>query len=135
MRALHERDRLPSVAPTWNAVRATSDAHAYEVYLAAFLRWADRDSKHVQNERDPSEKQAPIASTPEEPRHEPTRVSEPTPEGSVPLETLRAKLDAAIAAEAWDAVRIIHARIVEAERSAAGNVISIGSAKRTNGSR
>lgn len=45
----------------------------------------------------------------------------------VTLEELRRKLDAAILAEAWDAVKIVHARIVEeGKRVAPGNVIDVG---------
>jgi hypothetical protein len=39
----------------------------------------------------------------------------------VTLEVLRSKLDAAIVAEAWDAVKVIHDRIVALEREAEGN--------------
>jgi hypothetical protein len=40
-------------------------------------------------------------------------------------ETLRAKLDAAILAEEWDAVKIIGARLREVERQEATNVIDL----------
>jgi hypothetical protein len=45
------------------------------------------------------------------------------------VDVLRRKLDAAIVAEQWDAVRAIRERIVEVEREAAGNVRSIESAR------
>jgi hypothetical protein len=35
------------------------------------------------------------------------------------------KLDAAIVAEAWDGVKAIRERIVELERAAAGNVVTL----------
>jgi hypothetical protein len=41
------------------------------------------------------------------------------------VETFRAKLDAAIVAEAWDAVKAIRERIVELERTQAGNVVAL----------
>jgi protein-arginine kinase activator protein McsA len=41
------------------------------------------------------------------------------------VETLRAKMDAAIVAEEWEAVKAIRQRIVEVEREAAGNVVAI----------
>jgi hypothetical protein len=44
----------------------------------------------------------------------------------VTVEVLRQKLDAAIVAEAWDAVKAIRERIVQVEREAAGNVVAIG---------
>jgi hypothetical protein len=40
------------------------------------------------------------------------------------VEVLRRKLDAAIVAEAWDAVKAIRERIVEVERAEAGNVVA-----------
>jgi hypothetical protein len=43
------------------------------------------------------------------------------------VEALRAKLDIAIMAEQWDAVRTIKQRIDEVERAAAGNVVPIDS--------
>jgi len=43
---------------------------------------------------------------------------------------LRRKLDAAIVAEAWDAVKAIRERMVEAERDAAGNVVALDTARR-----
>jgi hypothetical protein len=46
------------------------------------------------------------------------------------VEVLRRKLDAAIVAEAWDAVKAIRERIVEAEREAAGNVVPFDATKR-----
>jgi len=50
-----------------------------------------------------------------------------TDAGTEPLNVnvLRRKLDAAIVAEAWDAVRVIRDRIVETERSAMGNVFEL----------
>jgi hypothetical protein len=39
--------------------------------------------------------------------------------------TLRRKLDAAIVAEAWDAVKAIRERIAQVEREEAGNVVSL----------
>jgi hypothetical protein len=45
------------------------------------------------------------------------------------VEVLRRKLDAAISAEEWAVVKILHGRIVEAERGAAWNVVPIGTAK------
>ena len=39
---------------------------------------------------------------------------------------LRSKLDAAIMAEAWDAVKVIAERLRAAERETAGNVVPIG---------
>ncbi len=51
-------------------------------------------------------------------------LSAPSREAGPPaLDVLRAKLDAAIVAEAWDAVRVIHARIAELERAA---VVDLG---------
>jgi hypothetical protein len=41
------------------------------------------------------------------------------------VETLRQKLDAAIVAEAWDAVKAIRQRIIEVERAEAGNVVPL----------
>jgi hypothetical protein len=41
------------------------------------------------------------------------------------VDVLRQKLDTAILAEAWDAVKVIRERLVEAERAAAGNVVAI----------
>ena len=41
------------------------------------------------------------------------------------LDTLRQKLDAAIVAEAWDAVKAIRERIVDLEREQAGNVVAL----------
>jgi hypothetical protein len=41
------------------------------------------------------------------------------------IETLRAKLDAAIVAEAWEAVKAIRERIVEVEREQAANVVDL----------
>jgi hypothetical protein len=41
------------------------------------------------------------------------------------IEVLRQKLDRAIVAEAWDAVKAIRERMIEVERDAAGNVVSI----------
>ena len=38
------------------------------------------------------------------------------------LDVLREKLDAAIVAEAWDAVKAIRERMIEVERADAGNV-------------
>jgi hypothetical protein len=46
------------------------------------------------------------------------------------LDVLRRQLDAAIIAEAWDAVKAIRDRIAQVEREKAGNVRSIDSAKR-----
>jgi hypothetical protein len=48
------------------------------------------------------------------------------------LDVLRRKLDAAIVAEAWDAVKAIRERIVEVEREEAardGKLISIATAR------
>lgn len=64
---------------------------------------------------------------------EPARDSAPALGGSRPfaeaepkpsLEVLRRKLDAAIVAEAWDAVKAIRDRMGEVEREAAGNVLA-----------
>jgi hypothetical protein len=41
------------------------------------------------------------------------------------VEVLRRKLDAAILAEAWDAVKAVRERLAEAQREAAGNVIDL----------
>jgi hypothetical protein len=49
------------------------------------------------------------------------------------VETLRRKLDAAIVAEAWDAVKAIRDRIVEAERAEAKNVVDLVAYKNTRG--
>jgi hypothetical protein len=60
----------------------------------------------------------------------------------VTVEALRAKLDAAILAEAWDAVPVIRQRIVEAELGAremseaspvraGANVVTLSSRRRT----
>jgi hypothetical protein len=43
---------------------------------------------------------------------------------------LRRKLDAAIMAEQWEAVKAIRERIVQAEREEAGNVVAIGARRR-----
>ncbi|HEY5242739.1 MAG TPA: hypothetical protein VIJ22_14770 [Polyangiaceae bacterium] len=43
---------------------------------------------------------------------------------------LRRKLDAAIDAEAWDAVKIIRERIVEVEHAEARNVVHLDAARR-----
>jgi hypothetical protein len=43
------------------------------------------------------------------------------------VEILRRKLDAAIMAEAWEAVKAIRERIVQAEREEAGNVVDLSS--------
>jgi hypothetical protein len=46
------------------------------------------------------------------------------------LDVLRAKLDAAILAEAWDAVRVIRDRIVEIERA---GVVDLGAERAKRG--
>jgi hypothetical protein len=43
---------------------------------------------------------------------------------------LRRKLDRAIMAEAWDAVKAIRERIAEVERAAAGNVVALDARRR-----
>jgi len=43
---------------------------------------------------------------------------------------LRRKLDAAIDAEAWEAVKAIRERMVDAEREAAGNVVALDARRR-----
>jgi hypothetical protein len=48
------------------------------------------------------------------------------------VDLLRRKLDAAIVAEAWDAVKAIRERIVQAEREAAGNVVSFPTSRGTS---
>jgi hypothetical protein len=65
----------------------------------------------------------PLADTSEPPASAPR--TEP-----LTLAVLRAKLDAAIVAEAWEAVKTIRERIVQAERSAAGNVVDMGARRR-----
>ncbi len=45
---------------------------------------------------------------------------------SLTVDVLRAKLDAAIVAEAWDAVKVIAERLRVAELAAAKNVVEIG---------
>jgi hypothetical protein len=80
--------------------------------------WADRDSNAGQaigsKGDNPREKKPDPPSKPSEGADR--IVSEPS------VETLRAKLDAAIVAEAWDAVEAIRERIVQAEREADGVV-------------
>jgi len=50
------------------------------------------------------------------------------------VEELRRKLDAAILAEAWEAVKIVHARIVEEEKRAApDNLIDLGRERERRG--
>jgi hypothetical protein len=46
------------------------------------------------------------------------------------LDLLRCKLDAAIVAEAWDAVKAIRERMVEVEREAAGNLVRLEAHRR-----
>ena len=46
------------------------------------------------------------------------------------VEVLRRKLDAAIDAEAWEAVKAIRERMVDAEREAAGNVVALDARRR-----
>ncbi len=43
----------------------------------------------------------------------------------ITVDLLRRKLDAAIVAEAWDAVKAIRERILRAERDEAGNVVAL----------
>jgi hypothetical protein len=54
----------------------------------------------------------------------------PTPEVGLTLDVLRAKLDAAILAEAWDAVKAIGERIREVERA---GVLDLDAARRRRG--
>jgi hypothetical protein len=49
----------------------------------------------------------------------------PNAEPFLTLEVLRRKLDAAILAEAWEAVKAIRERIIEVERETARNVVPI----------
>jgi len=57
------------------------------------------------------------------------------PQNAEPLTVavLRRKLDAAIVAEAWDAVKAIQQRIVVLEREAAGNVVALDAARGKRG--
>jgi hypothetical protein len=48
----------------------------------------------------------------------------------VTVEVLRAKLDAAILAEAWDAVKAIRERMVALPCAAAGNVVPVRDRRR-----
>jgi hypothetical protein len=71
---------------------------------------------------------------------EPAIASEPTSASSRPSETreaepvtvdvLQRKLDAAILAEAWHALKTIRERIAQVERTEAGNVVPIEGARR-----
>ena len=71
---------------------------------------------------------------------ETTGAPEPMPGSSIPnapthaepitIETLRRKLDAAIVAEAWEAVKAIRQRMIEVEREGAGNVVALDVARR-----
>jgi len=49
------------------------------------------------------------------------------------VEVLRRKLDAAIVAEAWDAVKAVRERLIEAERNEAGNVVALDPKRRQRG--
>jgi hypothetical protein len=51
----------------------------------------------------------------------------------ITIEVLRAKLDAAIWAEAWEAVKAIRERIGHAERTAAGNVLNLAEERQRRG--
>jgi hypothetical protein len=77
---------------------------------------------------DGSGKQAePIRPTDREPR----AILDTTGPGIPEVDVLRRKLDAAIVAEEWEAVKIIHGRIVEVERDAMpANVIHLGERRR-----
>lgn len=57
-----------------------------------------------------------------------TNAIDPSP--PLTVDVLRRKLDAAIVAEAWDAVKAIRERMVEVERGEAGNVVSLSPRKR-----
>jgi hypothetical protein len=57
----------------------------------------------------------------------PTNSRPGEPETALTIDVLRRKLDAAIVAEAWEAVKAIRERMIEVERAAAGNVIAIES--------
>lgn len=63
-----------------------------------------------------------------EPSQTNSQRSEPVPE--LTIDVLRRKLDAAIVAEAWDAVKAIRQRMNELERAAAGNVVELASKRR-----
>jgi hypothetical protein len=88
---------------------------------------AVRESHDTQEKQaDPSsagEGDAPNVSEPASAgvRSRPSDGPQPEP---LTFDVLRRKLDAAIVAEAWDAVKAIRERIVEVERDAAGNVVA-----------
>lgn len=80
---------------------------------------ADRDEEPIQNATPRDEPQRPKVETPDAP--------------ALTLDVLRRKLDAAIVAEAWEAVKAIRQRMLEVERDAAGNVIAIDDARARRG--
>jgi hypothetical protein len=70
--------------------------------------------------------QSHVGNGPSELQSAPTH-SEPAP---LTIDALRRKLDAAIDAEAWEAVKIIRERIVEVERAQVGNVVKLDRLRR-----
>jgi hypothetical protein len=77
----------------------------------------------------PENEQSESAPTSEPLAVAPVHSERPNPE-PLTVAVLRRKLDAAILAEGWAAVKVIHERIVEAERAEAGNVVAIDGARR-----
>ncbi len=55
----------------------------------------------------------------------------PAAASEISLDVLRQKLDAAIVAEAWDAVKAIRERMTEVERAGAGNVVKLDTRRRS----
>jgi hypothetical protein len=94
-----------------------------------------RDSNASEESAPNPEKTAGSALPPPAGEPESARVSEPLavdsrtlvePEPKVTVDLLRRKLDAAILAEAWEAVKVIRERIVEVELPRARRVVDLG---------